>query len=61
MVYNCCIFKNKKMTELETQVIEIELFSYLNDKGQRLFTPNFEFADVMARKYGTFKVYVEKY
>jgi hypothetical protein len=48
------------MTELETQVIEIEIFGYINDKGQKVFTPNLEFAHIMATKYGTKNVYLEK-
>lgn len=48
------------MTEQETQVIEIEIFGYINDKGQRVFTPNLEFAHIMATKYGTDKVFIEK-
>jgi hypothetical protein len=48
------------MTESETQVIEIEIFGYINDKGQKVFTPNLEFAHIMATKYGTTHVYVEK-
>lgn len=49
------------MTEQETQVIEIEIFGYINDKGQKVFTPNLEFAHIMATKYGTNDVYVERY
>jgi len=48
------------MTESETQVIEIEIFGYVNDKGQKVFTPNLEFAHIMATKYGTKNVYIEK-
>ena len=48
------------MTESETQVIEIEIFGYVNDKGQKVFTPNLEFAHIMAEKYGTKNVYIEK-
>ena len=48
------------MTEQETQVIEIEIYGYINDKGQNVFTPNLEFAHIMARKYGTNKVFIEK-
>ena len=48
------------MTEQETQVIEIEIFGYTNDKGQKVFTPNLEFAHIMATKYGTEHVFIEK-
>jgi len=48
------------MTEQETQVIEIEIFGYINDKGEKVFTPNPEFAHIMATKYGTNNVFVIK-
>jgi hypothetical protein len=48
------------MTEQETQVIEVEIYGYINNKGQKVFTPNLEFAHIMANKYGTDKVYLEK-
>jgi hypothetical protein len=43
----------------EDQVVN-EIYAYINDKGQKVFTPNFQFADIMAKKYGTDEVYVEK-
>ena len=43
----------------EDQQIVNEIYVYINDKGQRVFTPNLQFAEIMANKYGT-KVYVEK-
>jgi hypothetical protein len=43
----------------EDQVVN-EIYAYTNDKGQKVFTPNFQFADIMAKKYGTDEVYVEK-
>ena len=52
--------KTNKMTEQETQVIEVEIYGYINNYGQKVFTPNLEFAHIMATKYGTDKVYVEK-
>jgi len=52
--------KTNKMTEQETQVIEIEIYGYINNEGQRVFTPNLEFAHIMATKYGTNKVFIEK-
>ena len=48
------------MTEQETQVIEVAIYGYTNDKGQRVFTPNLEFAHIMATKYGTKHVFIEK-
>ena len=48
------------MTEQETQVIEIEIFGYINNKGEKVITPNLEFAHIMADKYGTKNVYIEK-
>jgi hypothetical protein len=41
--------------------LENEIFAYINDKGQEVFTPNFEFANIMAKKYGTLKVFVQKF
>jgi len=52
--------KTNKMTEQETQVIEVEIYGYINNKGQRVFTPNLEFAHIMATKYGTNQVFIEK-
>jgi hypothetical protein len=52
--------KTNKMTEQETQVIEVEIYGYVNNKGQRVFTPNLEFAHIMATKYGTNHIFVEK-
>jgi len=46
------------MSELENEIVEV--YGYLNSKGQKLYTPNLEFAQVMASKYGTKNVYVEK-
>ena len=46
------------MSEVTNEVIEV--YAYINDKGQKVFTPNLEFAQIMAAKYGTQKVYVEK-
>jgi hypothetical protein len=44
----------------EDQVIVNEIYAYINDKGQRVYTPNSQFAEIMAKKYGTDNVYVEK-
>ena len=52
--------KTNKMTEQETQVIEVEIYGYINNEGQRVFTPNLEFAHIMATKYGTEHVFIEK-
>ena len=48
------------MLEQETQVIEIAIYGYVNAEGQRVFTPNLEFAHIMATKYGTEHVFIEK-
>jgi hypothetical protein len=52
--------KTNKMTEQETQVNEIEIYGYTNNDGQKVFTPNLEFAHIMATKYGTTHVFIEK-
>lgn len=38
----------------------VEIYAYINGKGQKVYTPNYQFADIMAIKYGTNDVYVEK-
>ena len=43
----------------EDQVVN-EIYAYINNEGQKVYTPNYQFADIMAKKYGTEKVYVEK-
>lgn len=48
------------MTENQEQT-SFELYSYVNNKGQKVFTPNLEFAYLMAEKYGTKEVFVEKH
>lgn len=40
---------------------ENEIYSYTTKEGVRVYTPNVEFADIMALKYGTDNVYVEKF
>ena len=52
--------KTNKMTEQETQVNEVEIYGYVNNDGQKVFTPNLEFAHIMATKYGTTHVFIEK-
>ncbi len=52
--------KTNKMTEQETQVNEVEIYGYTNNDGQKVFTPNLEFAHIMATKYGTKHVFIEK-
>jgi hypothetical protein len=52
--------KTNKMTEQETQVNEVEIYGYINNAGQKVFTPNLEFAHIMATKYGTTHVFIEK-
>jgi len=44
----------------EETIKENEIYVYVNDKQQEVVTPNLEFAHIMAVKYGTKKVYVEK-
>lgn len=48
------------MSELENEVTVVEIYGYVNDNGQKVFTPNLEFAHIMAAKYGTQNVYIEK-
>ncbi len=36
------------------------IFYYFNDKGQRLYTSNQEFAVIRAFEFGTNEVYIEK-
>jgi hypothetical protein len=43
----------------EELIVVNEIYAYINDKGQKVFTPNVQFAEIMANKYGT-EVYVEK-
>lgn len=43
-----------------TKEIENVIYLYVNDKGERVITPNVEFAHIMAKKYGTDDVYIEK-
>ena len=52
--------KTNKMTEQELDLVEVIIYGYINNYGQKVFTPNLEFAHIMATKYGTDKVYVEK-
>ena len=48
------------MTETQNEVTEVEIYGYVNAEGQRVYTPNLEFAHIMADKYGTQNVYIEK-
>jgi hypothetical protein len=43
----------------ETQKEITEVYSYNNPKGVKVYTPNLEFAKIMANKYGTFVVNIE--
>jgi hypothetical protein len=45
------------MSEVTNEVVEI--YAYINSKNQKVFTPNLEFAKLMANKYES-DVYVEK-
>ena len=44
----------------EDQELINEIYAYTNGKAQKVYTPNVQFAEIMAKKYGTIKVYVEK-
>ena len=46
--------------ENQTTVIEIKIYGYKNQNGMMLWTSNVDFANIMARKYGTEMVYIEK-
>ena len=37
----------------ETVVVENVIYGYTNNNGQMVYTPNLEFAHIMAEKYGT--------
>lgn len=45
------------MSEVTNDVVEI--YAYINDKGQKVYTPNLEFAHIMATKHNS-DVYVER-
>lgn len=45
---------------VDTNILEVEIYGYKNDKGLLLWTPNLEFARIQAEKYGSEKVYIEK-
>ena len=45
------------MSEVTNEVVEI--YAYVNETGQKVYTPNLEFARIMASKHGS-NVYVEK-
>jgi hypothetical protein len=48
--------------EIENQavVVEIKMYGYKNEEGKMLWTSNLEFANIMANKYGSETVYIEK-
>ena len=48
------------MSELENEVIAVEVYAYINKDGQKVITPNLEFAHIMATKYGTKNVFIIK-
>lgn len=48
------------MTETQTEIVEIVVYGYVNNKGQKVITPNLEFAHIMATKYGTKNVFIIK-
>jgi hypothetical protein len=43
----------------EKEVKDVEMYSYISN-GKTLWTSNLEFAQLRARFYGTYDVYVEK-
>jgi len=45
------------MSEVTNEAVEI--YAYINDKREKVYTPNLEFARIMADKYRS-DVYVEK-
>lgn len=47
------------MNELENEVVEVVVYAYFNNKRQKLYTPNLEFAQIMANKYNS-DVFIEK-
>jgi len=48
------------MNEVQNENVEVEVYGYINDKGQKVITPNLEFARIMANKYGTNNVFLIK-
>jgi hypothetical protein len=48
------------MNEVQNENVEVEVYGYINDKGQKVITPNLEFAQIMANKYGTNNVFLIK-
>jgi hypothetical protein len=47
------------MSEIQNEVVEVEIYGYINRKGQKVYTPNLEFAKIMANKYGEGKLFIE--
>jgi hypothetical protein len=43
-----------------TEIKENVIYAYVNNDGQKVFTPNLDFAYIMANKYGTNLVSVIK-
>jgi hypothetical protein len=48
--------ENNNTTEVKENVI----YGYINGKGEKVFTPNLDFANIMAHKYETYKLFEEK-
>jgi hypothetical protein len=44
----------------ETVVVENVIYGYKNNNGQMVYTPNLEFAKIMAYKYETYNVIEER-
>lgn len=45
---------------MENEIVDENLYYYLDDNGKKYHTSNFEFAQVRATFYGTENVYIEK-
>ncbi len=48
------------MSETQNELVEVEIYGYINGKGQKVYTPNLEFAKIMVNKHGNGKLYIEK-
>jgi hypothetical protein len=48
------------MNETQNELVEVEIYGYINAKGQKVYTPNLEFAKIMVNKYCNGKLYIEK-
>jgi hypothetical protein len=48
------------MLETTTKEVENIIYSYVNDKNEKVHTPNLEFAKIMSYKYETYNVFEER-